>query len=209
MTLEQTPPTARSDVRPAPAPTSSAATRPFFAHGTLLTVGALSWAASMAVIGAATTPETATESVIFGVGSGLFQLGLLALLRVLYRTEALGTGRLARLVLRLEAVLVTLAIGSTLADATQVSDLGQPGWAVLDAFWPFSMLGMFLIGIRIALAGRWRGASRFWPMVAESWAVVTIPAMGIFGATVGGVVAIVHLVVGYAVLGQLVARKSR
>ena len=56
---------------------------------------------------------------------------------------------------------------------------------MLDAFWPLSMLGMFLIGIRIAVAGRWTGVSRYWPMVAESWAVVTVPAMAIFGPTVG------------------------
>ena len=69
------------------------------------------------------------------------------------------------------------------------------------------MLGMFLIGIRIAIAGRWKGATRFWPMVAESWAVVVIPTLGIFGDTAAHVVACLHLVVGYAVLGVLVSRK--
>jgi hypothetical protein len=79
---------------------------------------------------------------------------------------------------------------------------------VLDLFWPLSMLGMFLIGIRIAIAGRWRGPSRFWPTVAESWAVVTIPVMGALGADAARVVGSLHLVIGYAVLGLIVARKS-
>ena len=79
---------------------------------------------------------------------------------------------------------------------------------VIDLFWPLSMLGMFLIGIRIAVAGRWKGATRFWPMVAESWAVVVIPTLGIFGDGAAHVVACVHLVVGYAVLGVLVSRKT-
>ena len=28
---------------------------------------------------------------------------------------------------------------------------------MLDMFWPLSMMGMFFIGIRIAIAGRWHG----------------------------------------------------
>ena len=100
-----------------------------------------------------------------------------------------------------------MAMASTFVDAVGVSDLSQPAWLALDLFWPLSMLGMFLIGIRIAVAGRWTGVTRFWPMVAESWAVVTIPAMGIFGETAGKYVGALHLLVGYAVLGVLVSRK--
>ena len=103
---------------------------------------------------------------------------------------------------------MSLAICSTLVDGFGISDLSQPGWALLDAFWPFSMLGMFLIGIRIAVAGRWRGASRYWPMVAESWAVVVIPTLGAFGYTAATVVSCVHLLVGYTVLGVLVSGKE-
>jgi hypothetical protein len=69
-------------------------------------------------------------------------------------------------------------------------------------------MGMFFIGVRIAIAGRWHGASRFWPLVAESWAVVSVPAYGIFGSTVAGFIGAAHLCVGYAVLGQIVARKE-
>jgi hypothetical protein len=74
----------------------------------------------------------------------------------------------------------------------------------LEPFWPLSMLGMFAIGVRIAVHGRWRGASRFWPVVAEYWAVVTVPTYAIapqIAQYVGGV----HLVVGYATLGLLLA----
>jgi hypothetical protein len=79
---------------------------------------------------------------------------------------------------------------------------------MLDLCWPLSMLGMFLIGVRIAVAGRWTGLSRWWPMVAESWAVVTVPALGIGGPGVARVVGALHLLVGYAVLGLVVARKN-
>ena len=67
------------------------------------------------------------------IGLGAFALfGLLFLLRTLWRTNALGEGRIARGVLRVEAFLVSMAIASTFVDAIQVSDLSQPGCAVLD-----------------------------------------------------------------------------
>jgi hypothetical protein len=207
VTISHSPAPARSDVAAhEPGADTGSTTRPFLLHGRVLTAGALAWSASILAVG--NNPHGTVGLAVFGVGSGLFQVGLLFLLRTLWRTRALGSGRLARGVLRAEAVAVSLAIASTCVDAIGVSDLSQPGWLALDAFWPLSMLGMFLIGIRIAVAGRWKGLSRFWPMVAESWAVVTVPAMGIFGETAGTYVGALHLLVGYAVLGVIVARKQ-
>jgi hypothetical protein len=74
----------------------------------------------------------------------------------------------------------------------------------LDAFWPLSMVGMFLIGI--AVAGRWTGAARWWPLGAESWAPVDIPVAQIapdaVAYTAGG-----HLLVGYVALGIVLAAR--
>ncbi|MCB0893954.1 MAG: hypothetical protein H6529_05785 [Nocardioides sp.] len=212
MTLEQTPVTARTDVRrPAaatlPATPTRPPARPYFKRGMLLSTGALAWAAGMVVIGS--DPSGGTEEAVFSTVSGLFQIGLLGLLTVLWQSQALGEGRLARFFLRLEAGVLLLAIASTFVDGIGVSDLDKTGWLLLDLCWPLSMLGMFLIGIRIAVAGRWRGLSRWWPMVAESWAIVSVPAYGAFGSTVAGYVGAAHLCVGYAVLGQIVARKER
>jgi hypothetical protein len=204
VTIQHSPAPARSDVATT-APTGSAPDRPFLVHGRMLSVGALAWAASIAAFGP--DPHEPLPLVLYGLGSGLFQIGLLFLLRVLWRTQALGEGRIARAVLRAEAVAISLAICSTFVDAIAVSDLSQPGWLALDAFWPLSMLGMFLIGIRIAVAGRWTGVARFWPIVAESWAVITVPSNAIFGQTVGATVGCIHLLVGYTVLGVLVSRK--
>lgn len=203
MTLHTVPAPARSD-RPAAA--AVAAARPRFAvHGTMMSVGALAWAASIA-IGGIDPVDSAFDAALFGVGSGLFQVGLLFLLRAQSLTRAAGTGKVARTFLAIEKALVGMAILSTLADAFRVSDLDQTGWLLLDMFWPLSMLGMFAIGIRIAIAGRWRGVARFWPLVAESWAVCVIPTTA-FGTTVSAVVGIVHLCVGYTVLGLIVARR--
>jgi hypothetical protein len=67
------------------------------------------------------------------------------------------------------------------------------------------MLGMCIIGIKIAFAGRWKGALRVWPLVAESWAVITVPTIGIFGEQAGRWVGGTHLLIGYATLGLLLA----
>jgi hypothetical protein len=206
MTIEQTPAFARSDVRPTTVAAPSTPSRPFFRRGMMLTTGAVAWAVTQVFIGL--DPGSPAQEAVFSTTSGMFQIGLLCLLTVLYRTQALGTGRLARFFLRLEAGLVTLAIGSTIVDGIGVSDLDKAGWLLLDMFWPISMLGMALIGIRIAIAGRWRGASRLWPMFAESWVLVTLPSMAIFGAGVGTAVSVVHLCLGYGLLGQIVARKE-
>jgi hypothetical protein len=205
VTIQHSPAPARSDVVARESGTDARTTTPFLVHGRVLTAGALAWAGTMAFVGI--DPQTDSGEMAFSLSSGLFQVGLLFLLRTLWRTQALGTGRLARAVLRVEAVAVCLAIASTASDGLGLTDFDKIQYVVLDAFWPLSMLGMFLIGIRIAIAGRWQGVTRFWPMVAESWAVVTIPALAIFGDTVGHVVACAHLVVGYAVLGVLVSRK--
>ncbi len=206
MSVSQRPAPARSDLPAAAAETAAPAVRrPYRRQGLLLTIGSIAWATTMVLFDL--DPTSRIGVIGYAFGSGLFQAGLLALLWVLWQTDALGTGRVAKTALGIEAVLVTLAIGSTIADGLGVSDMNQPGWALLDAFWPFSMLGMFLIGIRIAIAGQWRGVRRFWPLLAESWAVVTIPTLIVLGPVVAQIVAPLHLLVGYAVLGVLVATK--
>ena len=162
----------------------------------------------MVIAGGDSELYTSTDALVFGIGSGAFQIGLFFLLRALWISKALGSGRIARTVLRVEAVALSLAFASTVVDAIEVSDLDQVGWLLLDLNWPLSMMGMFFIGIRIAIAGRWKGLARFWPMVAESWAAVVIPTLGIFGRDVANVVAPLHVLVGYVVLGVLVSRKE-
>lgn len=208
MSLTQTPAPARSDI---PAATRGATStpltsRPYFRHGTMLTVGALAWSGMIAIFGF--NAEGPGNQYGHNAGAFLFQVGVLCLLRVLWRTRALGDGKLARFVLRAEAVALSVAMVSTTSDFFGITNLDNPVSLAIDMFWPLSMLGMFLIGIRIAIAGRWKGVSRFYPMLAESWAVVSVPSMAIFGEGVARWVGALHLVVGYAVLGQVVARKQ-
>jgi len=135
-----------------------------------------------------------------------FQFGLVMLLAVQVRTRATGTGRVARAFLVGEHVLLAGAMLSSLNDALFPNAHGSLYWHIFDACWPLSMLGMLGIGIRIAIAGRWTGAARVWPLVAESWALVVIPVAGAAPA-VAGYVSCIHLLLGYGVLGLILARR--
>jgi hypothetical protein len=64
--------------------------------------------------------------------------------------------------------------------------------------------GMAIIGSKILVTGRWTGLARVWPTIAESWAIVTVPALVVFGATAGWVVGVGHLLVGYVALGLII-----
>jgi hypothetical protein len=207
MSLSTTPAPARTDV-PASriaAVRSEVSTRVARLTGGAVAAGAASYAAGLFIFGP--NPEPGVGSQVYNVTSLLFQLGLVALVTLQLRTGATGTGRLARFFLHAEHALLGLAITSTLTWIFLRSQEAETWFLLLDAFWPLSMLGMAAIGVRIAIAGRWTGIARFWPLVAESWAPVVVPLNAVFGNLVGGLAGGLHLLVGYGVLGIILARQ--
>lgn len=167
-----------------------------------LVLGALSWSVSSFALGF--NPDSSWGTTIQDLTGFAFQVGAMSLVVLQLRTAATGLSRGARVMLRVEQVLLSLAIIWSLVHGLVPSARDELWLAVLDVFWPLSMLGMFVIAIKIAVAGRWHGLARWWPLAAESWAVVTVPAMGIGGATVGQYVGAIHLLVGYATLGLVI-----
>jgi hypothetical protein len=145
------------------------------------------------------------NSFAFDIGGTFFQLGLFGLLATMLATRATGTSRLARTMIIVEFVVLGIATVQSLS--TLPAQGGEWGTVaqVLDPFWPLSMLGMAIIGVKVAVAGRWRGALRAWPVVAETWVFVAVPAMALLGSPIGDVVGGVHFLVGYGVLGALLA----
>lgn len=170
-----------------------------------LTAGTLTWAAS--IFAFATVNEGVQERI--GDLTGLaFQLGLFCLLAIQFRTRATGLSRPAVAMLKVEAVILGLASIWSLLHGVLPGSLQDATWLlVLDFCWPLSMIGMMVIGIKLAITGRWRGVLRWWPLVAESWAFVTIPAMVAFGDAASRWVGGGHLLIGYATLGVLLALK--
>ncbi|MET9338073.1 hypothetical protein [Nonomuraea sp. NPDC003804] len=171
--------------------------------GAGLTAGTLSWAAAIFVFGS--TGVGVGERVVDLTGL-LFQLGVFCLLWVQMRTQAIGTSRAAAVALRVEAVLLGMASVWSFLHGVLPDDVKNADWlAALDLCWPLSMLGMAAISVKLAVAGRWVGKLRWWPLVAESWAVVTVPSYLVLGEDVSRWVGGGHLVVGYAALGVLLA----
>ncbi|WP_061291088.1 hypothetical protein [Herbidospora cretacea] len=186
---------------PAPAATLSDTTIRRLALG--LSTGALLWSALSFAYGF--QPATDLGWLLTDLGGLAFQTGLMCLLALMIRTRATGTSRTARIMLQVERVLLVPAMVWSLLHAVLPGQREADWLAVLDVFWPLSMLGMFVIGVKVAFAGRWRGLARVWPVVAESWAVVSIPSMGLLGPEAGSLVGAAHLLVGYATLGLIIA----
>ncbi|WP_409329204.1 hypothetical protein [Trujillonella humicola] len=205
MSLTTTPAAARTDGAPRAAgapPRPPASTRSVRRAGAAVAAGSAIWAGGILAFGL--DPQDGWQGLTYNLTSFLFQVGLVALVSVQLRTGAIGTGRLARFLLHAEHVLLGLAMVSTLLYAF-FPEHREEGWFLaLDAFWPLSMIGMFAIGIRIAVAGRWTGAARWWPLGAESWAPINIPIAGALPA-LSPYVAAGHLLVGYAALGVVLA----
>ncbi|MDP9431043.1 MAG: hypothetical protein M3Q47_20255 [Actinomycetota bacterium] len=205
MSLSTTPARARTDAPAAPSPTVPAAvsTRLVRRTGIAVAAGSFSWAAAVAALG--TTPPAGTwQAAAVNVAAFAFQLGLAFLVSAQLRTGAIGTGKLARRLLHVEHGLLTVAMVSSLMWAFTPGLYDTALFFVLDLFWPLSMLGMAALGVRIAVAGRWRGAARFWPMVAERWAPVVVPTAFLLPA-VTQYVGAAHLLVGYVTLGVILA----
>lgn len=175
--------------------------------GTLLAAGALTVAVGLPAIGDRQGADVI--SVAAGAGALLFQVALLALLALQDCEQAMtrpgGSGRIARVGYRIEAVILLGAMCSTILDAFWLIH-GSVLWAVFDACWPLSMLGMVVIGIRVAIAGRWQGWLRWQTLFAQSWLLWGLPlsALGVVGLYVGAA----QIVVGYGVLGGLLALRA-
>ncbi|GAA0810390.1 hypothetical protein [Spirilliplanes yamanashiensis] len=200
MSLTITPVPARTDDPAAPAAGTARLVR---RAGIAVAAGAAVWGTTMFLVSPQATDPTGIT--LGDVGALPFQASLFVLVTAQLRTMATGVSRLARGLLRVEYVLLALATLWTVLHAAVPAFRDDLWLAVLDVFWPLSMLGMFVIGVKIAFAGRWRGAARVWPSVAESWAVVSVPAMVVFGETAGQYVGASHLFVGYGVLGLILA----
>ena len=191
-----------TEPRPGPGSAGSAGTGALRALGAGLAVGAVIYGVAFVVDGAA---ASTTGSFLVDLCGVFFQLGVFCLLAAMWRTQATGTTRLARSMIVVESVVLGVATVQSLLTLPAMGGEWSTAATLLDPFWPLSMLGMAILGVKVAVAGRWRGALRTWPVVAETWIVVAIPAMALLGPTAGSVVAGGHFIVGYGVLGVLLA----
>jgi hypothetical protein len=176
--------------------------RTLLVGGTMLAVGALAWA----VGGALADPDkmqTAADAWD-NVTGGMFQIGAAGLLAVYAATGAIG-GRKAKIVLRIESVILALAGAWTIG--VIVSPGANDGiMPLLDACWPLSQLGLLVLGIMVAKKGQWTGLLRWLPLAGALWLLVVGIGMGVGGDTGGQVVHTIWFAGVYGTLGALLAR---
>ncbi len=196
--LSSTPAPARTDVV---ATVSTGDLRKTRLAGLALAGGTIAWATANLLYGFEPTKDSEIKATdLTGL---LFQLGVFALLHVQIRTRATGVKPISRRLLQVERVLLSLAMVWSVLHALVASQRDAVWMHSIDMFWPMSMLGMFFIGIKVAVAGRWRGPARLWSLLAETWAPVTVPLMGALGHDVADKVGALHLLLGYTVLGVI------
>ena len=201
--MTTTPAPARTDVAPKIRARAGFSERTIRRLGLGLTTGTLAWATSILLF---TTDPDGVRGRIGDLTGLAFQLGVFCLLTVQIKTRAIGLGRGARIALRVEAVVLGLASVWSLLHGVLPAGMQDAVWlGFLDICWPLSMLGMAIIAVKLAWTGRWRGALRWWPLIAESWAVVTVPSYVLLGTEASRWIGGTHLLIGYATLGILLA----
>jgi len=139
--------------------------------------------------------------------SGVFQLGLFALLALMWVTAATGTGRVARSILATEVVALVLAIAWTVPYLFDANRPTSGILVVLDAFWPLSMAGFIVVAAMVARAGRWPAPLRYLPLVASLLIPVDI-AVAWAPVAVRDAVLGVYLAVAYGATGLAVIRQA-
>ncbi|MFT4087019.1 MAG: hypothetical protein QM658_07645 [Gordonia sp. (in: high G+C Gram-positive bacteria)] len=201
-------PLARTPGAYTPSPDAPGAARAVTRVGLALAVSAPLWAVVMTVI--ADHEGFGWQSLVGGVTALAFQLSILGLLWVQDSNGAMtrpgGAGKVARIGYRIEAAVVCGAIVSTIFDSFWLIQ-GTVVWHVFDLCWPLSMLGMLIIGIRVAIAGRWKSPLRWQVLFAQAWLLFGIP-LSVLGQ-IGFIAVTVQVFLGYGLLGVLLARRPQ
>jgi len=139
--------------------------------------------------------------------SGTFQVGLLALLTVMWTTRATGTGRWSRGVLLAEGVAVLLASAWTVPYLVDANRPSTGLLAVLDPFWPLSMAGLIVVGVLVLIARRWPAPTRYLPLAASLLIPIDV-AVSWAPSAVRDAITALYLAVAYGLLGIAVIRQA-
>lgn len=172
------------------------------ACGAMIILGAIAW--SYGWLQAGVMPENVNDQVEIWM-SGLFQVGLVALLAVMRATDATGVTRPGRFVLNAEIIALALAIGWTIPFLFDANRPHTGILVVLDAFWPLSMVGLIVVGIFVIRARRWPSPARYLPLAASLLIPVDI-ALNVAGLGLDAqiVVSSAYLALAYTALGLAV-----
>lgn len=154
-----------------------------------------------------TPSEEGSNSQVEIWASGVFQLGVLALLAVMWFSFATGPSRAARGVLAAEIVALLLAIAWTVPYLFDANRPTTGALVVLDAFWPLSMVGLIVVGVMVLRARQWPAPLRYLPLVASLLIPVDI-AVASASDDVRNAVMGAYLAASYGLLGAVILREA-
>ena len=177
-------------------------TRTVGALGVGVSLGGLLWGLAWVV-----TPSEEANRQVEIWASGVFQLGVLALLAVMWFSFATGPSRAARGVLAAEIVALLLAIAWTVPYLFDANRPASGALVVLDAFWPLSMVGLIVVGVMVLRARQWPAPLRYLPLVASILIPVDI-AVASASDDVRNAVMGAYLAASYGLLGAVILREA-
>lgn len=175
-------------------------------RGVILAAGAIAMASTFYIY---PDQQGGTAGRVGDVGGLAFQAGLFALWLTYKQTAATGSGRLGRWLLYVVLSLLVLATAWSVLHLVLPNDYADEWWMlVLDAAWPLSMLGFLACGIAVAVVGRWRGLLRWAPLVAESWAPLSMALIALAPTVISNFMTPTLMIVLYGGLGLLLVTRS-
>ncbi len=170
--------------------------------GALTAIGGVVWGIAWIV----SPSQSGANSQVEIWASGVFQVGLFALLAVMWVTAATGTGRVARSILAAEIVALVLAVAWTVPYLFDANREPTDLLVVLDVFWPLSMAGFIVVGIMVARAKRWPAPLRYLPLAASLLIPVDIAVAwapdAVRYAVMGAYLAVAYGLTGLALIRQ-------
>jgi hypothetical protein len=171
--------------------------------GVAVALGGIVWGAAWLL--SPSQPDRNSHVEIWA--SGVFQLGLFALLAVMWATAATGIGRWARTALVAEGVAVALAFAWTVPYLFDANRPDNGLLLVLDPFWPLSMVGLIVIGVLVVRARRWPAPLRYLPLAASLLIPIDIAVAWAPNALRPAITG-VYMALAYGVLGLGIARAA-
>lgn len=127
----------------------------------------------------------------------------------MFRAGTYGESKASKIVFALQIVLLSFALMFSVFETFGVTyENGSALFAVFDAGYPLSHLFMIVVGIFVLRARRWRGFSKFAPLVVGFALPLTLGLMPLLGEKIGVVSFGALTAIGLAAIGFTIFRKS-
>ncbi|MCW0213954.1 MAG: hypothetical protein OJJ54_11385 [Pseudonocardia sp.] len=172
--------------------------------GLLLAAGAAAWAVGTVIVGDRIQEGIHALDTITGMA---FLVGVAALALLVLATRATGAGKGRALPVVLLVVLAGAFVLNAASFGYATHDEFPAPLMILDACWPLGQLLLLVLGVAVAVVGRYRGLLRWQPLLCGLWFPVSMVAQILLGSTASVYASAAWLVVAHCVLGvRLVLR---